>query len=358
MATITQEHGPSVTKQVRPSIQAGSQPFTFDQELTPFGTWTSDPIWVPPKDVSAELAKSMLNRFGVFASKDKCWAALTETHRPQFTQVREIELTKASIRLPQARLFVAVTEEKQFDAIEDTIPNCVRTRLEEFLEGPGRQRGVKVYYLKPLCVEVDDELIFTTRDELNAAIAKLQAEVFAEYRRGYLADRAKKWTIGALDASLAFPRAAMKYVLQRKQREIAAYHAKLEFVRRKTALRAARLHEKCRPDGCTFDEMLALTNTPNREDVIEQYVKERELSARQKQTLLMASAATVTLPWFVTLSVSAYYLAAAAFSASMVVAPPVVACDPAFVAEMPGSNGVVLKIGHFDEVRGVTHVEI
>ena len=29
-----------------------------------------------------------------------------------------------------------------------------------------------------------------------------------------------------------------------------------------------------------------------------------------------------------------------------------------FVAEMPGSRGVVLKIGHFDEVAGITHVEI
>jgi hypothetical protein len=25
---------------------------------------------------------------------------------------------------------------------------------------------------------------------------------------------------------------------------------------------------------------------------------------------------------------------------------------------LPGSNGVVLKLGHFDEVGGVTHVEI
>jgi hypothetical protein len=38
--------------------------------------------------------------------------------------------------------------------------------------------------------------------------------------------------------------------------------------------------------------------------------------------------------------------------------PPIVACDPAFVAELPGAGGVVLKIGHFDEVAGVTHVEI
>jgi hypothetical protein len=38
--------------------------------------------------------------------------------------------------------------------------------------------------------------------------------------------------------------------------------------------------------------------------------------------------------------------------------PPLIVVDPAFVAEMPGSNGVILKIGHFDEVGGITHVEI
>ena len=32
--------------------------------------------------------------------------------------------------------------------------------------------------------------------------------------------------------------------------------------------------------------------------------------------------------------------------------------DPVFVADMPGRPGVLLKIGHFDEVAGVTHVEI
>jgi hypothetical protein len=37
---------------------------------------------------------------------------------------------------------------------------------------------------------------------------------------------------------------------------------------------------------------------------------------------------------------------------------PIVVRDPSFVAEMPGSRGVVVKIGHFDEVDGVTHVEI
>jgi len=37
---------------------------------------------------------------------------------------------------------------------------------------------------------------------------------------------------------------------------------------------------------------------------------------------------------------------------------PIVACDSAFVARLPSSNGVVPTIGHFDEVGGVSHVEI
>lgn len=62
-----------------------------------------------------------------------------------------------------------------------------------------------------------------------------------------------------------------------------------------------------------------------------------------------------TVPWFVTLSITASYI----YSLSLVtLIPPVLVCDPAFVAEMPGSDGQVLKIGHFDEVGGVTHVEI
>ena len=39
------------------------QPHTPEQELQHFGDWVGDPIWVPPKDNSGELAKSMLNRF-------------------------------------------------------------------------------------------------------------------------------------------------------------------------------------------------------------------------------------------------------------------------------------------------------
>lgn len=38
--------------------------------------------------------------------------------------------------------------------------------------------------------------------------------------------------------------------------------------------------------------------------------------------------------------------------------PPAMVCDPAFVAELPGSPGVLLKIGYFDDVGGITHVEI
>ncbi len=53
-----------------------------------------------------------------------------------------------------------------------------------------------------------------------------------------------------------------------------------------------------------------------------------------------------------------YYLSTLATSVAATASPLVLLCDPAFVAKMPGLKGVVLKIGHFDAVRGVTHVEI
>ncbi len=352
----------SATKSSKPTIkpsiasESSSDPFTLDQELSPFGTWTRDPIWVPPKNSSKELARSMLNEFGLLASKEECWNALVDEHRSKFTQVREIELDKASIRLPKGRLFVSITEQSQFDQITDTIPNCVRTRLEEFLAGPGKKRGVKVYYLKPLCVEVNDDLIFTTSDELNQAIWKIQHEVFSYYRRMYALDRTSKAAIRLADLGLSIPRKAWKLFGERKKRAIEAYHAKLEFNRRKTALKAASLHRQYRTDDCTFNDILSLTNTPDRVDVIEQYAIEHQLSRAQRDRLLKTAAITavVSMPWFVSLSLALYYVS----TITITIAPPIIMCDPAFVAEMPDAKGVLLKIGHFDEVRGITHVEI
>jgi hypothetical protein len=62
-----------------------------------------------------------------------------------------------------------------------------------------------------------------------------------------------------------------------------------------------------------------------------------------------------TVPWFVAMSLTVSFLSS---TAAYLAGPPLIVCDPAFVAEMPGSGGVVLKIGHFDEVGGITHVEI
>ncbi len=61
---------------------------------------------------------------------------------------------------------------------------------------------------------------------------------------------------------------------------------------------------------------------------------------------------------FVALSLGISYAASVAAAITITVAPPMLVCDPAFVAEIPGSGGVVLKIGHFDEISGVTHIEI
>ncbi len=329
-----------------------AQPHTPSQDLEQFGSWVGKPIWVPPNDSSKELANSMLNRFGPWVSKAKCWEAITREHRDKFTQVRGFELAKASIRLPHGKLFVTVTEQKNFNTIDDEVPACVQTRLDEFLAGPGKRRGVKVYYLKPLCVEVGNELIFTTPEELNGAITQIQNEVFAEYRRRYLPHLLRHVAVSALDAALAVPRSVIAWALNRKKREIAAYHAKLEFERRRRAMEAVRFHKRYSSNKCTFDEVIGLTEPPKREDVIEHYVAERELSKLDREIFLLSSAQA--LPWFATFSVVALKLAASYIAAGASVA----VCDPAFVAEMPGSSGRLLKIGHFDEVDGVMHVEI
>ncbi len=349
---------PKPVSRVRPSKvdPRTAQPFTLDQELEPFGTWAGDPILVPPKDASKEMAETMLRQSGILTSKEKSWESVVEEHRGQFTQVRELELTKASIRLPQSKLFFTVTQQEHFDKITDPIPACVQTRLDEFLAGPGKRRGVKVYYLKPLCIEVDHELIFTSREGLMSAITKVQEEVFTEYRRMYLFRRPRH-TLGKMaHATMAMPRAIANRAIQRRQKAIDAYQAKLEFQRRRIALRAAKTFEKNRTTGCSFDEMLELTNPLQRHDVIEQYGVENELSRAKRDQLIRMAAGQI--PWFVAFTLGMSYLVSVGITIGTSLSPPVMVCDPAFVAEFPGSNGQVLKIGHFDEVAGVTHVEI
>jgi hypothetical protein len=346
---------PRNTRLVSPSVvdPATAEPFTLEQELKPFGAWVGAPIWVPPKDSGKPFAETMLRETWPFASKDKRWNAVVKKHRGDFTQVRELDLFQASIRLPKGRFFVTVTEQKHFDKITDPIPNCVQTRLDEFLSGPAMQRGAKVYYLKPLCIEIGDELVLTTREDLTAAITKVQAEVFAEYRRLALYRRPLGAMATAVNLGLAAPRAVVKYAVGRKQAAIDALQAHLEFERRKLALRTAKTYRKLRTEGCNFDDVLELTSPPKRTDVIEQYCTEQELSAARRAQLLRMAAGTV--PWFVALSLTVSFLSS---TAAYLAGPPIIVCDPAFVAEMPGSGGVVLKIGHFDEVGGVTHVEI
>lgn len=346
-------------RSVTPSIVDPDRaaPFTLEQELAPFGVWAGEPIWVPPQDASAAFAETMLHETGPFASKSRRWEAVLQKHRGDFTQVREFDLFEPSIRLPKGKFFVTVTEQKHFDKITDPIPACVQTRLEEFLSGPGKKWGTKVYYLKPLCVDIGDDLVLTTRDDLMAAIAKVQKEVFTAYRLRALYRRPLQGLVATLDAALALPRALIKHAVGRRQKAIEAMHAHFEFERRKLALKTARTHQKLRTSGCTFDEILDLTNPIKHTEVIEHYCDEEELSdAKRAQLLSMAAGA---VPWFVALSLTAYYVASVTSTIALLVSlPPIAVCDPAFVAEMPGSNGVLLKIGHFDQVGGVTHVEL
>ena len=77
---------------------------------------------------------------------------------------------------------------------------------------------------------------------------------------------------------------------------IDALQAQLEFKRRKLALKTAQTYRSLRSDGCTFDEMLELTNPLKRTDVIEQYCTEQELSqAKREQLLRIAAGSTVLM---------------------------------------------------------------
>ena len=324
-------------------------PFRFEQELEPFGTWVGQPIWVPPKDSSLAMAETMYRESSFFASQEQRWQNVLDAHRGSFTQVREFDLARASIRLPQGRFFVTVTEQADFDKITDPIPSCVQTRLDEFLRSSHMRRGAKVYYLKPLCIEAGDELILTTREDLLAAIESIQDEVFDECRRLALYRRPLQSLIGAVNIGLAIPRSIINYFHQRRQQALADFHAHLEFKRRKLALSAARTYRKRRTSACTFDEMLELTTPLRQADVIDQYCIAKELSRAQRAEL--SQFAVGNIPWFAAFALTVSTLVLNSIA-------PIAVCDPAFVAELPGAGGTVLKIGHFDEVRGVMHVEI
>ncbi len=341
---------------VRPS-PVSAEPFSLAQELTVFGRWTSQSILVPPRDASRELARSMLAHSSPREPFEKRWQDLVQRHRTQFTQVREIDIARDSIRLPKGRLYVTVTEKRDFDTIIDKIPACVQTRLEEFLASHGRRPGVRVYYLKPLCVEVDEHLIFTTADELHAAINGIQAQVIQQYRRMFLPHYAVKFGCAVVDGCTAIPRKILKSLWEQKKLAVDAYQRKLEFERRKTVMEALQARRQCRTDDCTFEEFLSVTSDIKRQDVLRKMAIERQLNSEQFKDLIMSSS-EVALPWFITLSCSVSVLASLAAKISVFLAPPVIVCDPVFVAEFPESPGQLLKIGHFDEIGGVMHIEI
>ena len=132
--------------------------------------------------------------------------------------------------------------------------------LYEFLAGPGKKRGVKVYYLKPLCVEVGDDLIFTSREDIDAAIAKIQREVFSEYRRLYLVHRPRHLLQEAADIALRIPRKVVKHVVERKKRAIDAYQRVWNSIAEK---------QPCVPPKFTegFARMVALLMTCSRSPI-------------------------------------------------------------------------------------------
>jgi hypothetical protein len=341
------------------------KPFTLDQELEPFARWTGHPLWVPPRGRSTAFARTMLSssfwpRSSYAArSRDRSWSAVLEEHRSEFAHVRGIDLFKASIRLPKGRLLVTVTDRERFDSITDKVPACVRTRLDEFLDGPGKRAGVKVYYLKPLCIEVGDKLIFTTRANVEAAMQRVQEEVFAEYRRLFAGDLARRAIDGLANAALAAPRAMVAFYVDRQKKALEVQRTRLEFQRRKFALETAISHRQTFNSECSCDEMLQLMSPIREIDVVRHYAIEHELSTAEFERMVELAAGT--LPWFVTFSLATAFvmsLTASITAQTAATTSAVAVCDPVFVAELPEAPGVLLKIGHFDEIAGVTHVEI
>jgi hypothetical protein len=349
----------------QPVRPIADKPYTLDQELEPFARWAGRPLWVPPRGRSAEFARTMLassfwprSSYGA-RSRDRSWSAVLDEHRSSFAHVRGIDLFKASIRLPKGKLLVSITEQDRFDSITDKVPACVRTRLDEFLDGPGKRSGVKVYYLKPLCIEVGDALIFTTRENVEAAVRSVQDEVFAEYRRMFAGDLARRAVDGASRAALAAPRAMVALYVSRQKKALEVQRARLEFQRRKYALEAALNHRTTFKSACSCDEMLQLMSPVSEIDVVKHYALEHELSSVEFERMVQLAAGT--LPWFVTFSLATAFvmsLTATLTAQTATTVSAVAVCDPVFVAELPESPGVLLKIGHFDEIAGVTHVEI
>ena len=87
--------------------------------------------------------------------------------------------------------------------------------------------------------------------------------------------------------------------------------------------------QKYRQDGCSFDEILSMTTTPDRVDVIDHYVQESAMQNTDRQMFLLAS--SVALPWFAALSLAAFKMA----TVTVATGAAVTVCDPVFVAEMP-----------------------
>jgi hypothetical protein len=362
MNRASEDHQTTRRRALRP---IADKPFTLDQELEPFARWAGRSLWVPPRDRSTAFARTMLaSSFWPRSSftargRDRGWSAVLDQHRSEFAHVRGIDLFKASIRLPKGRLLVTVTDQEHFDSITDKVPACVRTRLDEFLDGPGKRAGVKVSYLKPLCIEVGDRLIFTTRDNVEAAMRRVQDDVFAEYRRLFAGDLARRAVDGIASTALAIPRAMVDFYIDRQKKALEVQRNRLEFQRRKYALEAALNHRQTFNSRCSCDEMLQLMSPVQEIDVVKHYALEHDLSSAEFEHLVQVAAGT--LPWFVAFSLATAFvmsLTATVTAQTVTTASTVAVCDPVFVAELPESPGVLLKIGHFDEIAGVTHVEI
>ena len=296
---------PRAIRRVSPSIvdPATAEPFTLEQELKPFGAWVGKPIWVPPKDSSKTLAETMLRESRPFASQDKRWASVVKKHRSDFTQVRELDLFQASIRLPKGKILCHGYRAK---ALRQNYRSDTQLRANP----PGG-------------------ILKRTRHEAGREGVLPQTALRRSWRRadphhGRRPDgrhhQGPRGSLCGVSTAGALPPAAGSHggcrqpgfghssrggeICRRAQTKGHRCAPGSPGIRAKKAGFAIlpKTYRKFRTDGCTFDEVLELTSPLKRTDVIDQYCTEQELSAAKRAQLLRMAAGTV--PWFVALSLT------------------------------------------------------
>ena len=124
------------------------QPHTPNARISPISApGSAKPIWVPPKDCSAKNSPNRCSiGHGPFCVQAQLAGStcVSENHRSKFTQVRDnSNCPKLQSACRKAVCSCAVIPNKRIGSPGNSRTRylqCVTTRLEEFLDGPGKQK--------------------------------------------------------------------------------------------------------------------------------------------------------------------------------------------------------------------------